>query len=218
MREPLEIIMYRNTEIEIHQDDPRDNPNEWDPESSCLVYDHRDFCAYPVLHDITIDSGWIQSIFEDWNNGRKTVEFGGIKYWIFPVYAYIHSGVSLYLKKYDATKYEPTGFDTSFKGFALVSRKYPAQWSKEGAYKIAKQLLDSWNQLLSGEVYGYISKHGSCWGFYGDEGKEAMIAEAKWEIDCAMKQKMEQKIQQLKIFIRNRVPLYARERRLIRVD
>lgn len=219
MREPIETIIYRNSEIAIYQDDdPHDTPNDWDPESACIVYDHRDFCSIPVIHGYALDSGWNRTIFEHWIEGNKTVEFGGIRYWIFPVYLFSHSCQTLYLSRGDANKYEPTGFDTSFKGFALVSRQYRDQWSKEGALKIAGELIKAWSMFLHGEVYGYRSASGSCWGFYGNEGKKQMIEEAKSEIDFDCHQRLLKKIDKLKSFIRNKVPLDIRQRRLIRVD
>jgi hypothetical protein len=186
----MEVINYRGIDINIYEEDMPMTPNDWDTDEACLVYDHRDFCSEPTLHGYKLDSSWCQVIFEDWSSGRKTVEFNGVHYWIFPVFAYIHSGVVLYLSRSEANRWEPTGFDTSFKGFALVSKQYPRNWKKEDAKKEAQDLLDIWNQLLSGEVYGYYSEYGSCTGFYGDKGREQMIAEAKQEIDSGIKEKI----------------------------
>lgn len=214
MKEPLEIVMYRNTEIEIHQDNDAQNPNSWDNEIAFLIYDHRDFATAPY----GMNSSDVNDIFKRFADLKMTCYHDKKSWWIIPVYAYIHIGVSLYLNRRTAMQYDPSGFDTSLKGFILVDKMHPERYSIEDAYKIAQDVIVEWNIYLNGEVYGYICKHGSCWGFYGDDGKKQMIKEAKEEIDYAMKQKMLTKIHQTKSFIRNKVPLAVRQRRTISVD
>ena len=95
--------------------------------------------------------------------GKQGRKFKG--YHAFPVFAYIHSGVSLSLGKSEYPFTDP--WDVSFKGFALI-RQAKGQ-------KMAEGLIESWNAYLSGNVYGYqvVDAMGeemdSCWGFYGDE-------------------------------------------------
>jgi hypothetical protein len=180
--DPLEVIEHRGHKIEVFQDDQNmDTPNDWDPETVCLFHEHRDFCAFPRIKGEKMQPHEGYHMFDVFHK-ENTYEFAGITFWLFAVYAYIHSGVSLYSNRRAAMQYEPTGFDTSFKGFCLVNKEsYP---TIEEAEKIRDQHLESWNQILSGDVYGYlIDGAGGCWGFYGKEGKEQMIAEAKAEIE-----------------------------------
>jgi hypothetical protein len=211
MREPIETIMYRNSEIAIYQDEDAHSPNDWDNDYAFLLHDHRDFATHPHLKGI--DRNTCQEIYDTrWSEGKKTYYYAGKNFWIIPVFAYIHSGVSLYLNRRAAMQYEPTGFDTSFKGFVLVDKTKPEMWAMDDAFKVAESVIKEWNMYLSGEVYGYQSASGSCWGFYGEEGKKEMIEEAKSEIDWDCKDKLLKKIAKVKIFIRNNVPLEIRER------
>lgn len=183
-QEPIETVIHQGHEIKVFQDEqPMDSPNDWAPDYVCLIYDHRDFAVFPVINNVKLDSGDCYAIFEDWSKKIDVTEYGGVTYWVFPVFAYIHSGVMLYLTRAAAMQYEPTGFDTSFKGFCLVSKTY--QEDRNEARKYAQSHIDAWNQLNGGEVYGYMCEftNESCWGFYGDEGKKQMLEEAKAEID-----------------------------------
>jgi hypothetical protein len=214
MKEPFEIEMYRNTEIELHYDTNSQSPNDWDNDTAFLIYDHSDFATAPY----GMKPSDADDIFERWSKRKRTYFINGYYHWIFPVFAYIHGGVSLYLSRSAASMYEPSGFDTSFKGFVLVTRQRTQFWCREDAFKYAGEILKEWNQYNNGEVYGYVTKHGSCWGFYGDDGKKQMIEEAKSEIDHAMNRRMKEKIVQLKTFIKNKVPLTVREQKLITVE
>ena len=133
-------------------------------------------------------------------------------YFYFPVYAYIHSGVALSLGR---NSYPFTDkWDTSFNGFALVKRER-GTYTRQKAYERAQGLIETWNMYLSGDVYGYNSEVGGCWGYYGKEGYEQMISEAKSEIDCHIKEQNKKAIKEhlkfLKIWIKNKVPMYRRQ-------
>ena len=85
------------------------------------------------------------------------------KYHVFPLYTYIHGGVSLSTSGFSCQ------WDSGQIGVILVS--------KDGGFtdpeQAAKSLCDEWNQYLSGDVWGYTvtSNDGepvdSCCGFYG---------------------------------------------------
>ena len=101
-------------------------------------------------------------------------------------------------------------WDTSFAGFVLVKRTKGWSWTEDKASVIAESEVEMWNQYLSGDVYGYNSEHGSCWGFYGKEGMKDMIEDAKAEIDYAIKEELKQHLIQLKAWIKAKVPLQYR--------
>jgi len=210
--EAIETIKYRGCDIEIFPDECcQEDPNDWDDDYMFLIYDHRDFSTAPR----GMDSRDAQTIFEHYMEGHTTYLIDKIRYWIIPVYAYIHGGVSLYISRRDANRYEPTGFDTSFKGFALVNKNEPKFWSFDDALNAAEELLVIWNQYLSGEVYGYSSQYGSCWGFYGDEGIAQAIEEAKAEIDAALARKNKERFERLKKYIKSKVPIQYRKLELV---
>lgn len=204
----IKTVFHRGYEICIYPDEqPMEDPNDWDDEYGFLIHDHRDFSTAPS----GLDPSDAQDIFNDYASGKITYVIGKVRYWIFPVYAYIHGGVKLYLSKISANRFEPTGFDTSFKGFVLINKNKPALWSFDEALKAAHDIIDIWNQYLNGEVYGYTSPEGSCWGYYGDEGMKQAIEEAKSEIDAVLSCKNKERIQRLKKYIKSKVPIQYRK-------
>ena len=173
-------------------------PNEWGNDEVFLVYDHRDFYVEEKGFNPEEIFDYLQE------TGNSTYE----GYWVFPVYAYIHSGVSLSLSR--NTYPHTCPWDTSFRGFALVKRE-KGTWKEDDAYERASGLIDEWNMYLSGDVYGYNSEVGGCWGFFGREMCEQMITEAKAEIDYHIEQKTKKHLARLKDQIKNGAPLYARQ-------
>ena len=106
---------------------------------------------------------------------------------IMPVRAYIHSGVALSFSGSTYPFNDP--WDACQVGVMFCTKKEARDnWGKGWTKKIQKAFeahLETWNQYLRGEVYGYTveDKDGnhvdSCWGFYGppeDCMKEAEAA------------------------------------------
>ena len=193
---------YKGYEIEIHWHESSESPDDWGDEEVFLVYDHRDFC-------VERDGFDSHDIFEAYENGDKLYD----GYYYFPVYAYIHSGIALSASR---SGYPfSCSWDTSFKGFALVKRAKGVAWNKDKAFERVQGLLETWNQYLSGEVYGYVAnKYGemidSCWGYYGDPN-DYMIDEAKGMIDHHIQEKRKNHFEQVKSWIKNKVPLHHRK-------
>lgn len=180
-----EKLLYRDQEITISEDEYCDSPDHWGNTESFLVYDHRQFNIQRKFFEP-------QDIFDHCQTSKKFFYYG---YYVFPVYAYIHSGVSLSLGR---AEYPFTDrWDVSMKGFCLVQR-IKGQWSKKIATKIAQSIVNDWNMYLSGDVWKYESEFGSCSGFYGEEGKQDMIAEAKAEIDHVLNER-QRKIDELQL-------------------
>lgn len=205
-------LNYKGYSIRIEQDQNTDCPDDWSNEDNFIVYDHRDFTIKRKGFDP-------EDIFEEMKNGIEMYEsnyYGHHKYFYFPVFAYIHSGVSLSLERYDfLCPGEHLRYDVSFKGFALIQKNEHVKDSEE-AYKIAQSLLNEWNDYLSGNVYGFITEDSngngidSCWGFYGDPETSGLIDEAKSSIDYEIGNRMKKRIDKVKTFIRNNVPLEKR--------
>lgn len=208
MNERYEEIDHNGYRIAIECDEYAENPDDWGNDEMFLVYDHRDFCVRRKGFDP-------DDIFERMQEGKKT--YNG--YWVFPVYAYIHSGVALSLGR---NSYPFTDrWDVSFKGFALVKRM-KHQWSEDKAYNLAEGLIKTWNMYLSGEVYGFnvyeldedgeeVDSIDSCWGFYGDEGIKQIIDESKCLINGEIELRNKTRFTKLKALIKNNVPLSIRE-------
>jgi len=172
---------YKGFEILIYQDYDAESPNQWENEDLFLVYDHRDF-------SVTRKGFEAQDIFEEAWSKSKSMYDG---YWIFGVDAYIHSGISLAIRgSAKAAMFPDRRWDVSFKGFILVKRQKGA-WHCKQAHKLAKALLEDWNNYLSSNVYAYRIPElkDSCSGFYGDyDGDYGALTEAKSIIDAHIKE------------------------------
>ena len=127
---------YKNYSYLIEQDSFAENPDIYS-DDLFLVYDHRDFCVerkefYPPE-------------INDYLNGDTDYNFSN--FWIFPVYAYIHSGVSLSLS------HNGDRWDTSMRGYVLVNKNIREDFNEELAKNYAEDLIKEWNMYLSGDIY-----------------------------------------------------------------
>lgn len=124
--------------LRIYEDDNAESPDYWGDDELFLVYDHRQFDVHR--------KGFLPlDIYYYLNKEEDCLDYS--KYYIYPVFAYIHSGVSLSL--------QPNGdkWDTSTTGFILVTKTECD--NEEEALRLAEGLIIDWNQYLSGEVYKF---------------------------------------------------------------
>lgn len=154
------------------QDNNSQSPDKNEDTEIFLVHYHRQFYIErkDVINENDLKSIFLNEVDED----SRAKEIGN-KYHILPVFAYIHSGLSLSLGN---TNYPFTDeWDTSCCGAILVSKE---EWKElDKANAIAQSLIEEWNQYLSGDVYGIVKEEydtnkkqinkDSCWGFYGQE-------------------------------------------------
>lgn len=99
---------------------------------------------------------------------------------IFPVYAYIHSGITVSLGAFG----DP--WDSGCCGYvALAPKMFPG---KEEAYVAAKATIETADDYLTGNVYGWAVKGSdgetveSEWGYFGDPEKSGCLQDAR---NCA---------------------------------
>ena len=153
-----EDIYYKGYKIKIRQDEDSESPNEWGDENLFLVYDHRQFTVKREGFNVESIYHWMYAKeiveFGDDVDGNYQEEMDGYtelnNYFIFPVEAYIHSGVSLSL--FSGTKH--CNWDSSVSGYVLASKEEFKDL--ETATNAAEGLIETWNQYLYGDVYGYI--------------------------------------------------------------
>ena len=143
----------------IEQDTNAQSPSQWEDTNLFLVANHRD-CHIPEPGEKRIPSD--RAEIED--RYRKT-------HWIFPLEAYIHSGVHLSLS--GEGNYPDRQWDVSQLGMVFAAK---SEWRlSKSARKAALCKVNEWNQYLSGDVWGFIIEDetgeqvDSCWGFYGRE-------------------------------------------------
>lgn len=199
--EPYKVIKHAGLTIEIHPDHHDQGPNEWADENLFLTGFHRDF--------------WVERKGFDKEIVREYLETGSDDtYWVFPLEAYIHSGVVLAIK--DEGNFVDRQWDVSVVGAVFCSKKEfeTGEQAKDGA----KGLIQTWNMSLSGEVYGFVIKTedgedlkgdiiDSLWGCYG---LEYCISEAKEQAEWFAKNIQKKHETKLKVLIKNRVPLEKR--------
>ncbi len=203
--EAIKIIDFKGLVIKIFQDPDPLPPDDGDKNDSLfLVHYHRDF---EVRRDEIISKDDLIR----WYNG-ETIEAEKV-FHIFLTKAYIHSGITLALEESGRT-FPDERWDVSRCGCVLV-RKTEAK-AKKKALKMASQLIERWNDCLSGNVYGYMleNKDGevldSCWGFYGDFEKSGLIGEAKEAAESVASDLIAKHLKKLKYQIKNDVPLEKR--------
>ena len=131
------------------------------------------------------------------------------EYYLFNLYAYIHSGVSLSLERIG--QYADR-FDSSHVGYILVHKSTSDDYDE--IIKAANQTVNEWNQYLNGSVWMFETKFDCCGGYYGTQGYKDAITDAKLGIDtfCNNTNKDLKLIhfQKLKAQIRHRVPFQYR--------
>jgi hypothetical protein len=156
------------------QDDDPIYPDDDGDESLFLVHFHRDFRV--EKKDIIK-----RDDLAAWYNGEKIPQEKD--YFIFKVSALIHSGVYLRLGS-SAPQNSYMGFDDCHVGAVLVSKSEFKTRAK--AEKAAAGLVENWNQVLSGDVYGCVVEFynkdkeqidlESCWNFCGyEEAKKELV-------------------------------------------
>lgn len=170
----IETLTHAGITIEIHQDEDAESPQSWGDDACFLVANHRQFYVpEPGEKRVTSDP---EEILNRWKG----------THWIFPLEAYIHGGVVLSFGR--EGNFPDRQFDVSQLGFIFASKK---EWRLSAkARKAAASLIETWNQYLGGEVYGYVvdpdGEDESCWGFYG---LEYCIEEAKGVAEHVAKRK-----------------------------
>ena len=154
--------------LKIEQDTDATSPSDWEDKDLFLVANHRQ-CYIPEPGEKRIPSD------------PETLCSPYLKsHWIFPLEAYIHSGVCLSLS--GEGNFPDRQWDVSQLGFVFVAKK---EWRlRKSARKAAESKVEEWNQYLSGDVWGYVieDENGehidSCWGFYGRKYCEEQANEA----------------------------------------
>jgi len=146
--------------IHIDHDEHTHSPADWGDDGVTLLTDHRQ-CYIKSSHFTADEARAIVS-----GESKEPKEW-----YIFPVTAYIHSGVALSLSR-DKYPFNDK-WDSCTIGIVGV-RKDEAK-TRKAAQKVAEGHISTWNDYLSGSVYAFTvedSKTGelvvSCGGFYGD--------------------------------------------------
>lgn len=180
-------VTYR---LRLEQDRDPQSPEEWGNTDVFLVANiPRNLEVAPPTHEGKRLS----------DDPRALVELG---YLVFPVRGYVHSGVALSLPDESGRSGYPFDdlFDSGWAGFVAVHPRaftsdtdestkawrehyHPGKTDDQIARVMAASEIATWNQYLSGDIWGYIvervttcdqgDEHAeqvdSCWGYYGQK-------------------------------------------------
>jgi hypothetical protein len=141
-------------EVKYMTPDPDpESPSEWEDDNAFLVNYHTDF-------EVERDSVLRKEDLRDLYIGEKTEKTKELqkKYWIFPVDAYIHGGVSLRLEGgfHGMLPQGHEEFDVSHVGAVFLAK---SEWkSEKKAEEYAKAQIGTWNEYLSGDVYSLVNE------------------------------------------------------------
>lgn len=158
--------------VRIERDSDAESPDRWGNEDLFLIATHREFY-----------------VKRDGAPGRLSEHKAD--YHILPLFAYIHSGVTLSLGR--GGQFSDV-WDSCQVGVVLVKKRQGFR----NIRKAAQSLVDKWNMYLSGDVWGYVIEDAddtdgddldSCWGFYGyDFCKEEATRSAEYLVKDREKQ------------------------------
>jgi hypothetical protein len=166
----VETFVHAGHKVEIHTDDCPESPREWSTVGKILYTSDR-----YVLGDERVSAEEINEIMK-----RKDVV------WL-PVYAYIHGGVTISTGSFSCP------WDSGMCGIIYAEREaILKEWNqsrltnalREKVKKVLQGEIETYDQYLRGDVYGYNVKTSStctecghveeeildsCWGYYGLE-------------------------------------------------
>jgi hypothetical protein len=163
----IETIEHKGLTIRMYEDQDAESPREWRNLGTMAAW-HRDYDLGDTNH-----GGWgnDKQGFIDHINGPECL----VK---LPLYLLDHSGLWMSTSRFME---DSQGWDTSHVGFiyvdkATVRKEYSCKRItakvKEQATQVLEQEVATYNQYLTGDIYGYVvededGRHlDSCWGFY----------------------------------------------------
>lgn len=231
-----EEIKYNGFTIEIKQDSDPMNPREdWD-NFSTMVCAHKAYGLGDKNETVNrYADGWDDAILmyfadqagveydDTYGHEREAAQ---VQRWIdknvfiLPLYLYDHSGITMNTSGFNCP------WDSGQVGFIYTTREEARKWfgwkriTKAREAKIEKYLksdVATYDQYLTGEIYGYIvndedgEEIDSCWGFFGyDHEKSGLLEQARDQIDWHINDQLKKKFEHVKIMIKNHVPLEYR--------
>lgn len=183
----METTEYKGFTIKLQPDESPSNPiTEWDGNAKYALFHSR----YDLQNDTDLDT-------DDYNGWDEFKEALIKKYKplaILPVYMYDHSGQTIRTTPFHCK------WDSGQLGFVFVDKPTLKEWGFDSAkayQKSAGRTLEEdlkanvqlYDDYITGNVWGFEVVDSdddvldSCWGYYGDSGKEDALTEAKSYID-----------------------------------
>jgi len=199
---------YKGYNIAIEYDDIAVDPREeWD-NMATMVCGHNRYRlgdkkmpreAESVWHDFLIYVGRENELYDE---EHELIALSKIEKFIdkniiyLPLYLYDHSGITMNTTGFSC------GWDSGQVGYIYVHKKKALEWMcwknmsksrKEKIYEYLEGEVETYDNFLRGEVYFYsVEKDGetldSCGGYYGDDGFNQALAEAKAHVEFDLRE------------------------------
>jgi hypothetical protein len=154
----MEIFEHNGYKVTIQPDEDVTSPGEDQDQHAFIVTTRNRYFVVEGPNGETADT--IGENLEEWEKTHN----------VYKLNALIHSDVHLSIVS-DLKEYY-MGLDSGQIGFVLITKD---ESEIPHPFKYAEGMVETWNQYLSGDVYGYVIEDGdenhidSCWGFYGFE-------------------------------------------------
>lgn len=183
---PITTHEYRGCTIEIHHDDSAECPRSWHDHETVMACWHRRYNLGDVQPSLRPDE-YIKSEIPD----------GSI---VRPLYLYDHSGITMSLGRFscpwDSGRVGIIWLSLEAARKAWCPNRPNVTWDsyikwgdkaitmREAANLVIEGDVETYDQFISGEVFGYVAKDSSgdhidsCFGFYGH-------GEVKWDSEHA---------------------------------
>ena len=185
----IETRTYKSGTISFYHDEEAPNPRtEWDNLSTMLCKHPRYILGDRKRGDPEPTTTEVESI----ERKRNVISVR--------LYLLDHSGLRLSCDA-SAVRAYYGGWDTSWVGIAYITvgrmrkefgKKLSSQALREKAVEVLQSEVETYDQYLSGQVYGYVARNaagdevGSCWGIFGwDYLTTEMLEAARAELDTA---------------------------------
>ncbi len=189
--EAIETVEYKGYTINIYSDDTggsENDPRGWDNLGIMSCFHRR----YDLgdKHNLSVEE--LKEIVN-----RKDVI-------ALPLFLYDHSGISMstgrnypFNDRWDSGQvgYIYVDYEIIRKEYSV---KHVSKQLREKVEKILEQEVKTYNQYLTGDIYGYVivndrgEDKDSCWGFFGQEGIKDAISECQNIIEYYIEQEKEQ--------------------------
>jgi hypothetical protein len=205
------VMRYKGFRITAFPDHHADSPREWSNLCTMVCW-HRRY-SLGDKHDFETP----QDFEEYWREHENEMI-------VLPLYLYDHSGITIstshtypYNDRWDAGQ---VGW--IYVEYSDIRREMVGKYITKKKLKRAEEILHSevevYDEYLRGEVYGFVVEDkddetvDSCWGYYGSDFKKSGLFDTAFDsLEWEIEKRRKERINQIKTWIRNRVPLSARK-------
>ena len=165
--------------IEIHQDESPETPRAWDNLGTMICFHRR--------YNLGDKHDYNHNDYDSWEEMKETIIKDEDVCVILPLYLYDHSGITISTGSFSCS------WDSGQIGFIYVTKeqvrkeynvkRITKKLIEETVTKVLEGEVETYDQYLTGDVYGYkifkVSECSlghehkeeidSCWGYYGEE-------------------------------------------------